>query len=132
MQSVTPAGALVGRDSEMALLTRLIRDVARGRGGSVFIEGEPGIGKSALVRAAVAEAPEAGCQVFWGAGDELGQALPLLPLLEGLRVRELSASPRRDRPRESRRSTGSCKCRPTTACLRSCSRAAGARCLAAK
>ena len=69
--------------------------MARGRGSSVLIEGEPGIGKSALVRAAVAEAPEAGCQVFWGAGDELGQALPLLPFLDGLRVREPSANPRR-------------------------------------
>ena len=54
MHSATPAGALLGRDSEMALLTGLIRDVARGRGGSVLIEGEPGIGKSALVQAAVA------------------------------------------------------------------------------
>ena len=80
----------------MALLTGLIKEVARGRGGSVLIEGEPGIGKSALVRAAVAEAPEAGCQVFWGAGDELGQALPLLPFLDGLRVREPSANPRRN------------------------------------
>jgi DNA-binding CsgD family transcriptional regulator len=96
MHPVTPAGALVGRDSEMALLTGLIKDVARGRGNSVLIEGEPGIGKSALVRAAVAEAPEAGCEMFWGAGDELGQALPLLPFLDGLRVREPSASPRRN------------------------------------
>ena len=96
MPPVTPAGALVGRDSEMALLTGLIKEVARGRGSSVLIEGEPGIGKSALVRAAVAEAPEAGCQVFWGAGDELGQALPLLPFLDGLRVREPSANPRRN------------------------------------
>ena len=96
MHPVTPAGALVGRESEMALLTGLIKEVARGRGGSVLIEGEPGIGKSALVRAAVAEAPEAGCQVFWGAGDELGQALPLLPFLDGLRVREPSANPRRN------------------------------------
>src|SRR6266702_2257350 len=96
MPSVTPAGALVGRDSEMALLTVLIKEVARGRGSSVLIEGEPGIGKSALVRAAVAAAPEAGCQVFWGAGDELGQALPLLPFLDGLRVREPSANPRRN------------------------------------
>ena len=95
MSPVTPAGALVGRDSEMALLTGLIKGVARGRGDSVLIEGEPGIGKSALVRAAVAKAPEAGCQVFWGAGDELGQALPLLPFLDGLRVREPSANPRR-------------------------------------
>ena len=96
MHPVTPAGALVGRDSEMVLLTGLIKDVARGRGSSVLIEGEPGIGKSALVRAAVAEAPEAGCQVFWGTGDELGQELPLLPFLDGLRVREPSANPRRN------------------------------------
>ena len=96
MHPVTPAGALVGRDGEMALLAGLIKDVARGRGGSVLIEGEPGIGKSALVRAAVAQAPEVGCQVYWGAGDELGQALPLLPFLDGLRVREPSANPRRE------------------------------------
>jgi DNA-binding CsgD family transcriptional regulator len=95
MHPVTPAGALVGRDSEMALLTGLIREVTRGRGTSVLIEGEPGIGKSALMRAAVVEAPGAGCEVFWGAGDELGQALPLLPFLDGLRVREPSANPRR-------------------------------------
>src|SRR6516225_5522674 len=92
---VTSASALVGRESEMALLTELMREAARGRGSSVLIEGEPGIGKSALVRAAVAQAPEIGCQVFWGAGDELSQALPLLPFLDGLRVREPSANPRR-------------------------------------
>ena len=92
----TPAGTLVGRDSELVLLTGLIREVARGRGSSVLIEGEPGIGKSALVRAAVERAPEAGCQVFWGAGDELGQALPLLPFLDGLQVREPSTNPRRN------------------------------------
>ena len=96
MHPVIPAGALVGRDNEMARLTGLIKEVARGRGGSLLIEGEPGIGKSALVRAAAAEAPEAGCQLFWGAGDELGQALPLLPFLDGLRVREPSANPRRN------------------------------------
>ena len=96
MPPVTPAGALIGRDSEMSLLTGLVTAVSVGRGGSVLIEGEPGIGKSALVRAALTEAPEAGCQVFWGAGDELGQALPLLPFLDGLRVREPSSNPRRN------------------------------------
>ena len=52
MPPVTPAGALVGRDSEIALLTELVKELSVGRGGSVLIEGEPGIGKSALVRAA--------------------------------------------------------------------------------
>jgi tetratricopeptide (TPR) repeat protein len=89
-------GSLVGRDSEMGLLTGLLQELARGRGGSVLVEGEPGIGKSTLVRAAVVQAPQAGCQVFWGAGDELGQALPLLPFLDGLRIREPSTNPRRN------------------------------------
>ncbi len=96
MPPVTPAGALIGRDSEIALLTELVQEVSAGRGSSVLIEGEPGIGKSALVRAVVAGAPEAGGQVFWGAGDELGQALPLVPFLDGLRVREPSTNPRRN------------------------------------
>jgi DNA-binding CsgD family transcriptional regulator len=96
MPSLLPASVLAGRDREMTMLTGLVGKVARGRGSAVLIEGEPGIGKSALVRAVLAEAPDGGCQVFWGAGDELGQALPLLPFMEGLRVREPSASPRRN------------------------------------
>ena len=61
----------------------------------MLIEGEPGIGKSTLVHAAVATAPEAGCQAFWGVGDELSTALPLLPFLDALRVREPSVNTRR-------------------------------------
>ena len=64
MRAVTKADVLIGRDWEMALSAGLVREVARGRGGSVLIEGEPGIGKSALVRSAVARAPEARCEVF--------------------------------------------------------------------
>jgi DNA-binding CsgD family transcriptional regulator len=96
MHPVTLAGALVGRESELSLLTGMVKEVSLGRGGAVLIEGEPGIGKSALVRAVTADAPDAGCQVFWGAGDELGQELPLLPFLDGLRVREPSPNPRRE------------------------------------
>jgi DNA-binding CsgD family transcriptional regulator len=92
--AATRAGALVGRGSELARLAGLIRAAAAGRGSAVLIEGEPGIGKSSLVRAALAEAADAHCLVFWGTGDELGQALPLLPLLEALRVRELPNNPR--------------------------------------
>ncbi|HET7015054.1 MAG TPA: AAA family ATPase [Streptosporangiaceae bacterium] len=94
---MTLAGALVGRDNELAMLARCLKDLARGLGTSVLIEGEPGIGKTALVRAALAAtAADVDCEVFWGAGDELGQALPLLPLLEGLRVREPSDNLRRN------------------------------------
>lgn len=95
MPLVCSVGALVGRDSETALLNGLLIELSRGRGSSVLLEGEPGIGKSTLVRATVARAQEVGCQVFWGSGDELGQALPLLPFLDALQVREPSANPRR-------------------------------------
>ena len=96
MHAVTAPGVLVGRDSEMAVLTGRIKGVARGRGGSLLIEGEPGIGKSALVRAALADTAESGYELFWGAGDELGQEMPLLPFVDGLRVREPSANLRRN------------------------------------
>jgi DNA-binding CsgD family transcriptional regulator/tetratricopeptide (TPR) repeat protein len=95
MSAVTPASVLFGRDDELAVLTGLLREVSRGRGCSVLIEGEPGIGKSVLVRSVAGRAPEAGCHVFWGAGDELGQALPLLPFLDALKVRESATNPRR-------------------------------------
>jgi DNA-binding CsgD family transcriptional regulator/tetratricopeptide (TPR) repeat protein len=93
--TVPPAGALFGRDTEMAMLVGLIARAGASQGSAVLIEGEPGIGKSSLVRAALAAGAAAGCQVFWGAGDELGQALSLLPVLDGLRVREPSANRRR-------------------------------------
>jgi DNA-binding CsgD family transcriptional regulator len=108
MHPVTPAGVLAGRDDELALLDGLLKDLARGSGNAVLIEGEPGIGKTALIRAALSAAahgfpahagthhlPPSSCQVFWGAGDELGQELPLLPFLDALQVRTPSASARR-------------------------------------
>jgi DNA-binding CsgD family transcriptional regulator len=94
--SSTLDGLLIGRDEEVALLARCVRDVAAGQGRAVLIEGEPGIGKSALVRGACAQATKLDCQIFWGAGDELGQTLPLSPFLDGLRTREPIPGPRRE------------------------------------
>ena len=90
------AGQLLGRDLELSRLISCATEATAGHGQAVLIEGEPGIGKSSLVQAACAKAAALGCQVFWGAGDELGQALPLLPILDGLRVREPSANPRQE------------------------------------
>jgi DNA-binding CsgD family transcriptional regulator len=95
MHPVTPAGVLAGRANELTLLGGYLRDLARGAGNAVLIEGEPGIGKSTLVRTALASMPSGSCQVFWGVGDALGQELPLLPFLDALRVRGVSANARR-------------------------------------
>jgi tetratricopeptide (TPR) repeat protein len=96
LHPAVPRVRLVGRDGELAKLDGLVEGVVAGRGGVMLVEGEPGIGKSALVQAAMAGAASLGCQVFWGSGGELDQALPLQPLLDGLRVREASAGPRRE------------------------------------
>jgi DNA-binding CsgD family transcriptional regulator len=95
MHPVTPTGLLAGRADELALLDGYLRDLARSGGNAMLIEGEPGIGKTTLVRTALNNAPPGSCQVFWGAGDELGQELPLLPFLDALGVRRPSANARR-------------------------------------
>jgi len=45
------AAQVMGRDGELEILTSLARDAASGRGRLVLIEGEPGIGKTSLLRA---------------------------------------------------------------------------------
>jgi DNA-binding CsgD family transcriptional regulator len=76
---------LVGRDDQLAEMRALLGDVVAGRGGVGWVEGEPGIGKSALIAAGLAEAERLGCQVFWGSASEL-QLVPLQVLLDALRV----------------------------------------------
>jgi DNA-binding CsgD family transcriptional regulator len=79
---VRGSACLVGREAELERLARWVAEVVAGRGRAVLVEGEPGIGKSALLRAAADCARAAGCAVFWGAGDELGRTFPLLPLID--------------------------------------------------
>ncbi|WP_305785778.1 BTAD domain-containing putative transcriptional regulator [Symbioplanes lichenis] len=85
---------LVGRDDDLALLRGLVRAVAGGRGAAVWIEGEPGIGKSELLTAALADAGEQGCQVAWGVADELDQHVPLQVVTRALGLETTSADAR--------------------------------------
>jgi predicted ATP-dependent serine protease len=76
---------LVGRDSQMTLLQQLLSELLSGRGRAVWLEGEPGIGKSALLAASLTGADDLGCHVIWAAADEVGGRFPLRMLLYGLR-----------------------------------------------
>ena len=67
----------VGRGAEVEVLRELVAAVAGGRGGVAWVEGEPGIGKSALVREALSGAGDAGCLGLWGVADELRGRFPL-------------------------------------------------------
>jgi DNA-binding CsgD family transcriptional regulator len=67
----------VGRAEELAVLAGLLAGVVGGVGGAVLVEGEQGIGKTALLRQALGGAGGAGYALRWAAADELGQRLPL-------------------------------------------------------
>ena len=94
---VSDAGSavFVGRSAELSVLRTLMAGVATGRGGAVWVEGEPGIGKSALVREGLAGAAEAGCAVFFGAGDRSRQGFPLGVMLDCLEVDGRASDPAR-------------------------------------
>lgn len=57
------SGTVVGRNAELAALDVLIAETAAGRGRAALLEGEPGIGKSALLDAALGRARAAGLPV---------------------------------------------------------------------
>jgi DNA-binding CsgD family transcriptional regulator len=100
-----PEDFIIGRGGVRADLARALRDLADGRGRSVLIEGEPGIGKSALAAAVLGGLDADGDQdrpiaVLRGGCDELGRRFPLSVLVTALEVAEDSADP--DRARAAR------------------------------
>lgn len=87
------ASEVFGRDSELAQLRGLAGEVVAGRGNVLWLEGEPGIGKTALLRALLAEAERLGCAVHHAAADQLSQRFPLRVLLDCLAVHPKSDDP---------------------------------------
>jgi DNA-binding CsgD family transcriptional regulator len=82
---LTPS-VFVGREDEVRCLRGLVAEVAAGRGRSVWVEGEPGIGKSALLATGLAQAQASGCQLFWESADQARRRFPLWVLLDCLQV----------------------------------------------
>jgi AAA ATPase domain len=76
----------VGRERELAVLRTAIEALGHGEGTVVWIEGEPGIGKSTLVAEALARADQPGWDVGWGGADQLTR-LPLRVMRDCLQVR---------------------------------------------
>ena len=69
--TANPDGGLLERERELARLRELIGAAAAGDGRLVLVEGDPGIGKSALLRAAHEIAAGAGSTVLTARGAEL-------------------------------------------------------------
>lgn len=68
-------GRLVGRVSELAILRTALDRGENGDGGLVFVEGEPGAGKTRLLEEIAAEAAARGATVVWSHCIE-GEATP--------------------------------------------------------
>ncbi|MFE2310634.1 AAA family ATPase [Streptomyces sp. NPDC059411] len=65
-------------------LRRWVRAGTEGVGGCLVVEGEPGAGRTAFLREAVASAAGLGCRVRYGAAEALGTGLPLRAALDCL------------------------------------------------
>ena len=87
----------VGRRQELATLHAGIEALRRDEGAVVWVEGEPGIGKSSLVAEALAGVSELGWDIGWGMADQLSERLPLRVMQDCLQVRPSSPDPRRER-----------------------------------
>lgn len=97
MWHVGGAAEWVGRARELASLTAAADALRRGEGSVIWVEGEPGIGKSALVAQALAAASEPHWEIGWGTADALSERLPLRVMQDCLGVRPGSDDPRRVR-----------------------------------
>jgi AAA ATPase domain len=85
----------VDRDEELAILRGGVEALRRDEGTVVWVEGEPGIGKSSLVAEALAGVGKLGWDVGWGMADQLSERLPLRVMQDCLHVRPSSPDPRR-------------------------------------
>ena len=73
--------ALIERDGFMASLQQHFEDISDGEGHCVFISGEAGIGKTALVKA-FCKKQSGECSIYQGACDALFTPRPLAPLYD--------------------------------------------------
>ncbi|HSR82547.1 MAG TPA: AAA family ATPase, partial [Streptosporangiaceae bacterium] len=75
-----PTPALFGRDSELSAMTDLLTNAGGGRGGSLLVVGEAGLGKSALLTVAARQAGELGLSVVRATGARREARLPFAGL----------------------------------------------------
>jgi DNA-binding CsgD family transcriptional regulator/tetratricopeptide (TPR) repeat protein len=84
MSRVTPVlcPILVGRDDLLELVDRVVAEAAHGRGRTLFLSGQAGLGKTRLIRATARKAEAAGLRVEGGSVAPQDQQVPLASIRE--------------------------------------------------
>jgi DNA-binding CsgD family transcriptional regulator len=75
---------LIDRHGEMQTLTSVLDAAGQGRGGAVFLTGDPGVGKSRLVREVTTAATRRGFLVLTGRATQSSVPVPFRPISEAL------------------------------------------------
>ncbi|GAB2805689.1 BTAD domain-containing putative transcriptional regulator [Actinoallomurus bryophytorum] len=89
------APRFVGRTDVLDLLRHHLAELRHGRGGSVWLEGDPGIGKSEVVAVALHEPDRRDHHVAWATADELTSRFPLQVMLDCLGIHPETAETER-------------------------------------
>ncbi|MCG5218130.1 LuxR family transcriptional regulator [Streptosporangium sp. KLBMP 9127] len=76
-----------GREREWRSVDGLLRTVEGGGGGTLLVDGEPGVGKTRLLAEAAAAASERGISVARAGPEELGELVPCGVLFDALDLR---------------------------------------------
>ncbi|MFI7123151.1 BTAD domain-containing putative transcriptional regulator [Amycolatopsis sp. NPDC049868] len=82
-----------GRSRELTAIKSAVSRLDEGRGSSLWFEGGPGIGKSELISAGLANATN--CGLAKASADELSRRIPLQPIFDSLDITASSPDPRR-------------------------------------
>jgi len=95
MGTLAPVPAIRGREKETAILGETLDRVESGRPAVALIEGEPGIGKTRLLDAALEDARRRGIQVAAGRAGELERTRPFGVMADAFGCARSSPDPRR-------------------------------------